>query len=180
MPQSFAINAGSDPTVNTRLTVLEDNEFKVAYFAEINTDSGMISIPIGAEVLLNQFSGGVDAYVSTVSLGQVTGENPKTVGDVKVDVLTFDIDGNYTLDGVPSSYPVAIVFLLKIKLIDWSNLILSNIIEYEKSSGGTVAATQGEVDAGVVTDKSVTPKTFNDSEQMNFLLVNTFKNLYNY
>lgn len=125
--------------IESRITNLENNEFKVAYFASVSSNSGTITIPTGATILLNQFPGGVDAYVSTIDTGQPTGKNPVTAGGVIVDVATFDASGNYTLTGVPNGYPVAIIYILKIDAKDWANLTTDNIIEYEKFDYTAVA-----------------------------------------
>lgn len=123
---------GMTPSEEARLTTLENNEIKVAYFAPINTDTGTITIPTGATILLDQFPGGVDAFVSTLSSGQPTGNNPITAGSVVVDVSSFDALGNYTLTGTPNSFPVALIYVLKIDFKDWSNLVTTNILEWEQ------------------------------------------------
>lgn len=122
---------GMTPAELTRLQTLENNEIKVAYFTEINSNTGTIVIPTGATILLDQFSGGVDALVSTISTGQPTGKNPVTAGAAIVDVASFDASGNYTLTGIPNAYPVALVYILKIDAKDWSNLTTANILEWE-------------------------------------------------
>lgn len=125
-------SSGTSPADIARITTLENNEYKVAYFASVNTESGTITIPTGASILLDQFPGGVDAYVSTISSGQPTGNNPITAGSTIVDVTSFDALGNYTLTSTPNSFPVALIYILKIKAKDWSNLVTNNIIEYEQ------------------------------------------------
>lgn len=125
--------------IETRLTTLENNEFKVAYFASVSSNSGAITIPTGATILLDQFPGGIDAYVSTIDTGQPTGKNPVTAGGAIVDVSTFDASGNYTLTGTPNSYPVAIIYILKIDAKDWFNLTTANILEYERFDYTAVA-----------------------------------------
>lgn len=124
-------SAGIDPTLYSRITVLENNEYKVTYFTEISSDTGTITKPTGSTILENQFPGGVDAYVSTISSGQPTGENPVTAAGALVDVTSFNTSGGYTLSGVPSAYPVALIYVIKIPAISWSNLTLANIIEDE-------------------------------------------------
>ena len=123
---------GISPADAARITTLENNEYKVAYFTEINSDTGTIITPAGATILLDQFSGGVDAYVSTISSSQPTGNNPITAGSVVVDVSSFDALGNYTLSDIPSTYPVALIYILKIKAKDWINLDTDNILEWEQ------------------------------------------------
>ncbi len=124
---------GGSPADSARITVLENNENKVAYFEPVSSSAGTITIPAQATILLDQLAGGVDAYVSTIENGTITGQNPVTAGGVIVDVTSFDALGNYTLSGTPSSYPVGIIYILKIKEIYWSNLTTFNIIDAEAS-----------------------------------------------
>lgn len=130
-----ATRAAADTALDTRVTTLENHELKVTYFVQINSNTGTIVIPTGATILADQFPGGVDAYVSTLDTGEPTGDYPQTAGGVDVDVASFDTLGNYTLTGVPSIYPVALIFVLKIKLKDIGNLTMSNIVEYQYEDG---------------------------------------------
>jgi hypothetical protein len=125
---------GAPAALINDVTTLKNNERKVLYFTEINSDSGTITIPTGATIVLNQFPYGVDALVSTISNSFPTGDNPVTAGSAVVDVTSFDASGNFVLDGIPSSYPVALIYVLKIKDEDWSNLNINNIIEYYDDS----------------------------------------------
>jgi hypothetical protein len=121
------------PQQANQLNTLVNNEYKVVYFAEINTATGAITIPTGATILLDQFPNGVDAFASEIdSNGQPTGIFPKTSLGVDVDVATFDALGNYTLTGTPSAFPIALIYVLKIKAIDYSNLNINNILEDER------------------------------------------------
>lgn len=120
-----------DPGLTTRVETLENNELKITYFENINASSGTITIPTGATILLDQFQSGADAFVSTISNGQPTGYFPETSGELTVDVSSFDALGNYTLTGTPNSYPVALIYILKIKSKDYVNLIVTNIITTE-------------------------------------------------
>lgn len=138
------IYPGVPASITNRITAIENNEFKVAYFASVSASSGTITIPTGATILLDQFAGGVDAYVSVLSSGQPTGSNPVTSGGVAVDVTSFDASGNYVLSGTPSAYPVGIIYLLKIKEIDFSNLTQANIIEYVKTTASPLT-TKGDL-----------------------------------
>jgi hypothetical protein len=122
---------GADPALEARVEYLEDNEYKITYYAEINTATGTITKPTGSTILLDQFFGGVDAYVSTIAGGQPTGNFPTTAGGVAVDVSSFDAMGNFTLSGTPSSYPVALIYILKIKAKDYSNLDITKILDLE-------------------------------------------------
>lgn len=124
---------GSDPSLGARVTVLEDNEYKITYFEAVSSASGTVTIPTGATILLDQFQGGIDAYVSTIVNGQPTGILPTTSGGTPVDVSYFDSLGNYTLTGTPSSFDVALIYRLSIKAVDYSNLIIDNILDLESN-----------------------------------------------
>lgn len=128
---SQAGGGASDPTLSGRITILENNEYKITYFAEISNSTGTITIPTGATILLDQFQGGVDAYVCTIQNGQPTGDFPQTGLGVTVDVTSFDALGDYTLSDTPSSYPVALIYILKIKAKDYSNLDITKILDLE-------------------------------------------------
>lgn len=130
-PRRIYSPPGSDPSLATRVTILENNEYKITYFTEISSSTGTITIPTGATILLDQFQSGADAYVSTIQNSQPTGIFPQTGGGVTVDVSSFDALGNYTLTGTPSSYPVALIYILKIKAKDYANLTISNILDLE-------------------------------------------------
>lgn len=114
-----------------RIITLENNEYKITYFTEISSSTGTITIPAEATILLNQFQSGVDAYVSEIQNGQPSGEFPRTSGGVIVDVSSFDALGNFVITGVPSSYPVALIYVLRIKAKYYSNLGIDNIIDLE-------------------------------------------------
>ena len=143
----LAGGGGVPASVIDRIVILEDNEIKVAYFAEISSGtSGTVAIPTGATILLDQLPGALDAIVSTMSgaSGQPTGATPLTAGGVAVSVSSFDASGNYTLSGTPSAYPVALIYVLKIDAKDWSNLTTAKILEYEKGPFGTTTGTYAE------------------------------------
>jgi hypothetical protein len=130
-PKKLFSLSGGDPSHENRITILENNEYKIAYFTEISSSTGSITIPTGATILLDQLQGGVDAYVCTIQNGQPTGDFPQTGGGVTVDVTSFDALGAYTLSGTPSSYPVALIYILKIKAKDYSNLDITKILDLE-------------------------------------------------
>ena len=143
---------GADPALEARVAYLEDNEYKITYFIEINGSTGTITKPTGSTILLDQFFGGVDAYVSTIANGQPTGIFPQTSGGVEVDVSSFDASGNFTLTGTPSAYPVALIFKLKIPAVSYQNLTTASILDME--------------------DMNIT--------DLDFLMVCSLKSLYNY
>lgn len=202
---------GTDPALEARVEYLEDNTYKITYFAEINGTTGTITKPTNSTILTDQFFGGVDAYVSTIQNGQPTGIFPQTAGGVAVDVTSFNAAGDFVLNGTPSAYPVALIYKLSIAAVDYQNLVIGNILDLEDIN--IVKAIQATVDAGTNDDQFVTSKTFNDSAQLaakaplasptftgtvttpnavinsdgdinstqiDFIMINTLKSLYNY
>lgn len=109
--------------------ILADNENYFYYKADINTATGTITIPTGATIVLDQFQGGADAFCSTIVNGKPTLVFPVDSSGIAVDVATFDALGNFTLTGTPSAYPVALIYILKIKAIDQGNLVEADIVE---------------------------------------------------
>jgi len=127
-PRKVFSQTGGDPSLTSRVTTLENNEYKILYFEAISTATGTITKPTGSTILLDQFYSGGDAIVETLSNGQPTGQSPLTVGGSVVSVSSFDTSGNYTLSGTPSSFDVALVYVIKIKAIDYVNLNIDNIM----------------------------------------------------
>lgn len=130
-PKKIFSQAGVDPALNNRVTNLENNEYKILYFETISSATGTITKPTGATILLDQFYSGGDALVETLSNGQPTGQSPLTIGGTVVSVTSFDTSGNYVLSGTPSAYPVALVYIFKIKAIDLPNLNMNNIMQMD-------------------------------------------------
>lgn len=143
MSQQGGAGGSVDPALEARVAYLEGNEYKITYFIEINGSTGTITKPTGSTILLDQFFGGVDAYVSTIANGQPTGVFPRTSGGVEVDVSSFDASGNFTLTGTPSAYPVALIFKLKIAAVDYQNLTTASILDMEDFNQGAAKGSFG-------------------------------------
>lgn len=126
----------SDAGLTSRVSTLENNEYKITYFESVSAATGTITKPAQSTILLDQFFSGIDAYVSTIVNGQPTGILPQTSGGTPVDVSSFDALGNYTLTGTPSAFPVAIIYILKIKSVYYSNLNINNILDLEDFNAG--------------------------------------------
>lgn len=141
----FSISGG-DPSLPARIIVLENNEYKILYFASISTATGTITIPTGATVLLDQFYSGGDAIVETLVNGQPSEQSPVTAGGAVVSVSSFDASGNFTLSGTPSSFDVSLIYILKIKAIDYSNLTIDNIMAMDEVSPVSQTITNGVTD----------------------------------
>ena len=124
---------GYDPTLPDRLALLENNEYRIFYYEPIASGtSGTVTIPSGATIILDQFEGEVDAFVSTIENSNVTGKLPATSGGIVVDVSSFDGSGNWSLTGTPSEYPVALVYVLRINAANYHNLNLDYIVHDEE------------------------------------------------
>jgi hypothetical protein len=124
---------GNDPnfatTINAEISNIKNYEFKVLYYESINSSSGTITKPANTEIILSDFPSGYDAVVETIVGGEPSGQIARTAGGIPVTVTSFDIAGNYTLSGTPSAYPVAFLYILKVKAQYLSNLTFDNIIE---------------------------------------------------
>jgi len=142
---------GQIDAIITDITNLGNNEIKLAYYAEINTASGTIAKPTGSTIMLDQFYGGVDAVVSTIVGGKPTGEMPRTAGGALVDVTSFDASGNYTLSGLPSGFPCALIYNIKISAANYANVNLNYVIEYAE-----VGVTEDEINLSDVTTNNST------------------------
>jgi len=88
---------------------------KAVWFEQIDSGtSGTLTLPAQAEVVLDQWAAGVDALASTIAAGIPDFISPTTAGDVII-TATLDGDGAWTLSGTPSAYPVAIIYVYKVK-----------------------------------------------------------------
>lgn len=156
---------GADPSLNPRITNLENNEYKILYFQTISTATGTITKPTGSTILLDQFYSGGDAIVETLSNGQPTGQSPLTVGGSVVSVSSFDTLGNYTLSGTPSSFDVALVYIFKIKAIDYVNINVNNIMSMEQNDFELTSNKQNSLATDGTGTKYVTVDAINTGVQ---------------
>lgn len=136
----FSQNGGAiDPSIETRLETLENNEYQIIYWAPISSDSGTITKPTNSTIILDQFQSGADAFVTTIANGQPTGEPVYTSGGAEVDVATFDALGAYTLTDTPSAFDVALIYVIKIKAKDYVNV--DSLYEVERYDVGNAKLT---------------------------------------
>lgn len=113
------------------VTTLKNNELKILYYAEISAATGTITIPANAEIILGDFTSGLDAIVESIVNGKPSESSARTAGGAVISVSSFDASGNYTLSGTPTG-TVALLYVLKIKAIYYSNLTFGNIIEEQE------------------------------------------------
>lgn len=136
----------SDATILTnRVTNLENNEFKILYFETINSTTGTITKPTNSTIILGDFPSGIDAIVETIVSGEPTGTQATTAGGTPITVVSFDTSGNYTLSGTPSSYPVALLYIIKINGLYYQNLTFENIIESQRIDYATITYVDGKI-----------------------------------
>lgn len=113
---------------------------KALWFESISSGtSGTLTPPTQGEIVLDQWSAGIDALASQISSGIPTFESPLTAGGVII-TATLDALGAWTISGAPSAYPVAIVYCYQVKL---------RYFDYTKQLGGYELIPTAE---GVYTD----------------------------
>lgn len=128
----FSLPGGTDVSgLTADVNTLKANTYEIVYFESVSAATGTITKPVGSTIQLDQFEGGIDAYVSTIVNGQPTGIFPKTAGGVEVDVASFDALGNYTLSGTPSAYPVAIIYIITIPALYLANALTANRLDLQ-------------------------------------------------
>lgn len=132
-------SGGGDPSIPGRVTALEtdvstlkNNEYKITYFAKIlSGTAGTITIPTGATILLDQFQSGADAFINTIQNNEPTGKFPVDSAGNPLDITSFDAAGNYILTGTPSAYPIALIYIFKIKASNYSNIDINYQIDLQ-------------------------------------------------
>jgi hypothetical protein len=110
---------------------LENKTFNVQYFEIIDSGtSGTLTPPQGGSwgdinsIALNQFGGGIDIFVSQTQDGYPTGESvpdSSSSDPTEVCAATLDLDGNWSLVGIPSTWPIALVYYYTVKLIHFDS-----------------------------------------------------------
>ena len=107
--------------LDTRITSLEDTYVRACWFEEIASGtSGTLTLPTGGGVVLNQWEGGVDALASKISSSWPSFESPVNAGGTVI-TATLDTSGNWGLSDTPSSYPVAIIYIYRVKLVSFND-----------------------------------------------------------
>jgi hypothetical protein len=101
------------------ITNLENKYVITARFASISSTTGTVTLPTQSTVRLDDFGGTTDAIVLQVSGGKPSNEHAYTSGGSLIST-TFDSSGNYVLSGTPVSYPVALVYRVATKLVDFN------------------------------------------------------------
>jgi len=117
-------------TIPTRITNLENNEYKVTYYEIISGASGSVTLPTGATINAGEFGLSGNCILSKIDgLNKPTFESPKTVGGVVVTSSLNVSTGAWVASGVYTDTNVALIYSIKIKAVNYSNLNYANIIE---------------------------------------------------
>jgi hypothetical protein len=124
---------GADPSMPGRVSNLETNEYKVTYYQVVTGTSGTLTVPSGGTINPNEFGLSGNAILSKVDVnGKPTFESPTTSGGSQVTASLNVLTGAWVASGVYTSSSVALIYSIKIKGIDYHNLVYNNIIETVK------------------------------------------------
>lgn len=122
--------AGIDPSLSNRVTVLENNEYKVTYYEIISGASGSITPPTGATINAGEFGLLGNCILSKIDgSNKPTFESPKTSGGTIVTASLNVSDGSWVASGTYTDSNVALIYSIKIKAVYYSNLNYDRIIE---------------------------------------------------
>jgi len=117
-------------STNARITVLENNEYKITYYEVISGTSGSLTIPSQATINAGEFGLSGNAILSKIDgSNKPTFESPKTSGGVIVTASLTTSTGAWVTSGTYTDSNVALIYSIKIKAIYRSNLTYANIIE---------------------------------------------------
>ena len=121
---------GGDPSLPPRVTILENNEYKVTYYEVISGASGTLTVPSQGTINSDEFGLSGNAILSKIDANnKPTYESPTTSGGVKVTASLNVLTGAWVASGVYTDPNVALIYSIKIKAIYYSNLTYNNIIE---------------------------------------------------
>jgi hypothetical protein len=121
---------GGDPSLPPRVTILENNEYKVTYYEVIQGASGTIVVPSQGTINSDEFGLSGNAILSKIDANnKPTYESPTTVSGAAVTASLNVLTGAWVASGVYTDPNVALIYSIKIKAIYYSNLTYNNIIE---------------------------------------------------
>jgi hypothetical protein len=119
--------AGSGSEIDNRLKILEEtiHEYEIYHLITEGT-TGSVEKPTHGDIIMDQYPAGGDCII--VKTDSTTQKPIEALVYDASGVLvegTLDINGNYTLSGVPAIYPVALVFQVSLAEM-YKTLELSN------------------------------------------------------
>lgn len=128
--------SGGDPSLPTRVTNLENNEYKVTYYEVVSGTSGSLTIPSQATINAGEFGLSGNAILSKINgSNKPTFESPTTSGGAIVTASLTTSTGAWVTSGTYTDSSVALIYSIKIKAVYYSNLTYANIIETSDDNG---------------------------------------------
>lgn len=125
-------SGGGSSSDSARITVLENNEYKITYYEIISGTSGSVTLPTGATINADEFGLSGNSILSKIDgSNKPTFESPKTSSGVVVTANLNESTGAWTTSGTFTDSNVALIYSIKIKAIYYSNLTYSKIINSE-------------------------------------------------
>lgn len=101
--------------------IIGDKYVRTTRFAIISSGtSGTVTLPPNSEVILDDFGGTVDAVVSETSGGFPTLISAKSSTGAII-ATSFNSFGGWSFVGIPATYPVAILYRVRQKLLDFDS-----------------------------------------------------------
>jgi len=129
-PRRIFSSLGGDATLPSRVTTLENNEYKITYYEVVSGASGSLTVPSQATINAGEFGLSGNAILSKIDgSNKPTFESPKTSGGVIVTASLTVATGAWTASGTYTDTDVALIYSIKIKAIYYGNLTYANIIE---------------------------------------------------
>jgi hypothetical protein len=100
-----------------RITNLEDRYIKCAWYVTVHAGTtGTITPPTGGTLVMNQWPSNVSAKTSTITAGQMPTMTAALTGGGATVTVTMNATGAWALSAAPSAYPIAIIYMYKVKL----------------------------------------------------------------
>lgn len=149
----------ADSNLANRITILENNVYKITYYEIISGASGTITIPSGATVNTGEFSGANCILSEIDGSNKVTWVSPKTADGTIVTSTLNTGTGAWVKSGTTTSTNVALIYSLNISAANYASL--SNFY--------------------ILDGSDVTPLTYTRADNdIQLAVVGNFKTLYNY
>lgn len=113
------------PTIPPRIHI-QEGLVRATYIELISTgQSGTVTPPNNARIILDQWDEEIDAVVSASSGGSPTFEAPRGAGN-QVVTTSFDASGNWSLSSRPTVYPIHLIYFAETEIgnyVDSSKLV---------------------------------------------------------
>ncbi len=123
---------GTISLLDSRITNLEGNVYKITYYEIVSGTSGSLTIPTGATINAGEFGLSGNSILSKINISnKPTWESPKTIGGTIV-TANLATDGTWTTSGTYTDPQVALIYSLNISALNYHNLNNFYIIESEE------------------------------------------------